>query len=231
MPVSTQKRPSSKTPVVKKKPAKQTGISYDEFKEFGGKQYTGMQVGRSHSWHYDKGDWKETKITPDLWQVYYAVTKRRKGKAPKGSGVPVGTSYHWYIMAHQDVRKLNANDYSTVLSGFKYKIAHKRADKDTWSATAATQRKHLLAFFKEMIARLRAAPVTLDFEYDGKRYKGEAVPVTQACVEGICYEYEINLNGEYKGIIRKAKTGWKMNEVPDLKFIKAIGEQVDLENE
>lgn len=50
-----------------KKKARTSGIaaSYNQFKEFGGKQYTGMQVGRSHKWYYDKGEWKETKITPD----------------------------------------------------------------------------------------------------------------------------------------------------------------------
>jgi hypothetical protein len=98
---------------------------------FDGKQYTGMQVGRGHYWNYDKGQWKETKITPDLWEISYAVTKRRKGKAPKGSGVPVGTGYHWYILAHQNVFKLNANDYTTAMTGLKYKLAHKRAAKKT----------------------------------------------------------------------------------------------------
>ena len=29
------------------------------------------------------------------------VTKRRAGHAPEGSGVPVGTEYHWYIVAHR----------------------------------------------------------------------------------------------------------------------------------
>jgi hypothetical protein len=225
MPRTISKR--RKTPV-KKKAKKSRKVSYDEFKVYNGKQYTGMTVGRSHSWHYDKGDWKETKITPDLWQIYYAVTKRRKGKAPKGSGVPVGTGYHWYIMAHQDVRKLNANDYSTVLSGFKYKVAHKRATKKTWSATATTQRKRLLEFLKGMIRQLKNSPVAIEFEYQNVKYKGEAIPVSQACVDGVCYEYEINLNGEYKGIIRHSRSGWKMNEVSDKKLIKAIGEQVSM---
>jgi hypothetical protein len=35
--------------------------TYNEYKEFEGKQYTGMRVGRSHKWHYDKGEWKEKK--------------------------------------------------------------------------------------------------------------------------------------------------------------------------
>jgi hypothetical protein len=43
-------------------------------------------------------------------------------------------------MAHQEVLKLNEDDYSTVLSGLKYKIAHKRAAKGNWSASVATQR-------------------------------------------------------------------------------------------
>ena len=34
-------------------------VSYNKFKEFEGKQYTGMKVGRTHKWYYDKGEWKE----------------------------------------------------------------------------------------------------------------------------------------------------------------------------
>src|SRR5689334_14219328 len=85
------------------------GESYDRYKFYEGKQYTGMKVGQSHKWYYDKGEWRDRKITPDLWEIHYAVTKRRAGHAPKGSGVPVGTGYHWYILAHQDVRKLNGD--------------------------------------------------------------------------------------------------------------------------
>ena len=33
--------------------------TYNEFKEFEGRQYTGMKVGRGHKWYYDKGEWKE----------------------------------------------------------------------------------------------------------------------------------------------------------------------------
>src|SRR5687767_1011978 len=133
-------------------------VSYDEFKTYEGQRYTGMKVGRSHKWYYDKGEWKEKKITPDLWQISYAVTKRRAGRAPEGSGVPVGTEYHWYILAHQNVRKLNANDYTTSLSGLKFKVAHKRAGTDKWSATPKTQRKRMIQFLKQMIEELGAEP-------------------------------------------------------------------------
>jgi hypothetical protein len=128
--------------------------TYNEFKEYEGQRYTGMKIGRSHKWHYDKGEWKETKITPDLWQINYAVTKRRAGRAPEGSGVPVGTEYHWYILAHQNVRKLNANDYTTALTGLKFKIAHKRADSEKWSATEKTQRKRMIKFLQDVISDL-----------------------------------------------------------------------------
>jgi hypothetical protein len=129
-------------------------VSYNEFKEYEGQRYTGMKIGRSHKWHYDRGDWKETKITPDLWQVSYAVTKRRAGRAPEGSGVPVGTEYHWYVLAHQNVAKQTANDYTTSLTGLKFKIAHKRAGSEKWSATPRTQRKRMIMFLKNVIADL-----------------------------------------------------------------------------
>src|SRR6476661_11182649 len=140
----TRSLPVAKTISKKKEAAKDLSKSYNEFKQFEGQQYSGMKVGRSHKWYYDKGEWRETKITPDLWEISYAVTKRRAGKAPEGSGVPVGTEYHWYILAHQNVKKLNANDYSTSLTGLKFKLAHKRADKEKWSTTAKTQKKRLI---------------------------------------------------------------------------------------
>jgi hypothetical protein len=128
--------------------------TYDEFKSFQGRRYTGMKIGGRHKWYYDAGEWSEQKLTPDRWQFTYAVTKRRAGKAPEGSGVPVGTEYHWYIVAHQNVRKLDANNYSTAMTGVKFKVAHKRADKDTWSATESTQKKNVLKLLRELVAEL-----------------------------------------------------------------------------
>jgi hypothetical protein len=129
-------------------------VSYDQFKEYEGRKYTGMKIGRSHKWYYDSGEWKETKVTPDLWQISYAVTKRRAGRAPEGSGVPVGTEYHWYIAAHQNVLKLDANAYTTSLAGLKFKIAHRRAETGKWSATPPTQRKRMIEFLRGVIKEL-----------------------------------------------------------------------------
>ena len=95
-------------------------------------------------------------MTPDEWTFDYAVKKRRAGKAPKGSGVPIGTEYHWYIVGHQNVRKLNANIYSTALSGIKFKVAHKRAAKGKWSVSEPTQKKRIIRFLEEMIEDLKS---------------------------------------------------------------------------
>ena len=143
-------------------PQRDATASYDAFKEYEGRRYTGMRIGRGHTWRYDPGNWKETKITPDLWQIRYDVTKRRAGRAPEGSGVPVGTDYHWYIVGHQYVCKLNANDYTTSLTGLKFKVAHKRAESGTWSATPATQRKRMIAFLRQVIDELEHPTTALD---------------------------------------------------------------------
>jgi hypothetical protein len=133
--------------------------SYNKFKIYQGKQYTGMAVGRSHKWYYDQGVWLDKKITPDKWLISYEVTKRRAGKAPKGSGVPVGTEYHWYILAHQMVRKLDANSYSTALNGLKFKLAHKRSKTGKWNISEKSQRTHLIKILKDFIKELREEPL------------------------------------------------------------------------
>ncbi len=118
-----------------------------------------MKVGRSHKWYYDKGVWRDKKITPEKWLISFESTKRRAGKAPEGSGVPVGTEYHWYILAHQMVKKLDANSYSTALNGVKFKLSHKRSDKAQWNISDVTQRKHLIKILKEFIRDLEIGNV------------------------------------------------------------------------
>ena len=222
------KRPSRKKAENPVSPAgRDLSKTYNEFKEFEGQPYTGMKVGRSHKWHYDKGEWKETKITPDLWEISYAVTKRRAGKAPEGSGVPVGTEYHWYILAHQNVRKLNANDYTTSLTGLKYKLAHKRADKDKWSSSTKTQKKRLVKLLQEFITQLEKEAVPVTFEYEGENYKGEAMPISQTCLDDVCSELDVTINDKHFGIIKKMKNGWKIDGVKDQKMVDRMGEEIE----
>jgi hypothetical protein len=134
---------------------KDVADTYDRYKIFQGQQYTGMTIGRSHKWNYDKGVWIDKKITPEKWLINYEVKKRRAGHAPEGSGVPVGTEYHWYILAHQKVKKEDANTYSTEMNGLKFKLAHKRADKKNWNSSDKAQRKHLIKILKEYIKELK----------------------------------------------------------------------------
>lgn len=130
--------------------------AYEEYKEFNGRKYTGMKVGGSHKWYYDKGTWNEKKITPDKWELTYAANKKRAWDAPEGSGVPVGTEYHWYILAHQNVRKLDANNYSTSMTGIKYKLAHKRAGRLNWNTNDNQQRKQLIQILEDLIVELKS---------------------------------------------------------------------------
>ncbi len=136
-----------------------TRSSYDQVKEFEGKRYTGMRVGRSHKWRYDAGEWSERKVTPDRWEFRYAVVKRRAGRAPEGSGAPLGTAYHWYIVADQVVTKLDANSYMTEMVGHKLKVAHRRAERSSWSASEQAKRKHLAKLLRELASDLESTPV------------------------------------------------------------------------
>ena len=124
-------------------------------KDFEGKKYTGMRVGGTHQWYYDKGEWKEKKITPDKWEFTYATNKRRAWQAPEGSGVPVGTEYHWYLLAHQNVRKLDANSYTTSMEGLKYKLAHKRAEIGKWSSTDYSLKERLIQVLEGLVDQLK----------------------------------------------------------------------------
>ncbi len=108
-------------------------MSFDDIKTFNGKQYSGMRIGDSHVWDYNNAVWEETKITPDLWQIKFGAIKGRKVGAPEGSGVPLNTAYHWFIMADQRVVKINKDQYQTLMEGAKFKIGHHRPYWKNWS--------------------------------------------------------------------------------------------------
>jgi hypothetical protein len=112
-----------------------------------------MKVRRSHKWYYDKGEWKEKKITRDQWEFNFSVGKKRVGQAPEG--VPVGTEYHWYILAHQNVKKVDANRYTTAMTGIKCKLAHKCAEQETWNVTENAQKKRLIQLFERLAIQLK----------------------------------------------------------------------------
>lgn len=144
---------------------KESEKKYDRSKEFRGSKYSGMKVGTSHNWYYDQGEWRARKVTPEEWNIYYETQKKRAGKAPEGSGAPVGTAYNWLIVAHQRVDKLDANTYNTCMEGMKFKVAHKRATNNKWSITERTQRKKVIQFLEELIQDLKEADETEEIPY------------------------------------------------------------------
>jgi hypothetical protein len=112
-------------------------MAYDDLKEFEGEEYSGMAVGGQHTWRYTDAVWRERKVAPDAWEFTLASTKRRDRPAPPGSGAAVFSEYHWYLLAHQWARKIDADSYTTFMSGMKYKLAHRRPHWRAWSSEYA----------------------------------------------------------------------------------------------
>lgn len=133
-------------------------MAFDELKEFEGQTYSGMAVGGEHAWIYPNGLWRERKTAPEKWEFTFTSIKERERSAPLGSGVAPGTRYHWYLLAHQWVRKIDADSYHTFMSGLKFKVAHKRPQWRRWSCEYPEQpseREKILAILEETAARLR----------------------------------------------------------------------------
>jgi len=132
-------------------------MAYDDLKEFEGETYTGMKVGGEHTWSYPNGLWHERKVAPDRWEFAFTSKKIRDRSAPVGSGVALDTQFHWYLLAHQWVRKIDADSYSTFMSGLKYKVAHKRPGWREWSSGFAgriSEREAVVAILEDALARI-----------------------------------------------------------------------------
>ncbi|KAL4921461.1 hypothetical protein BDW62DRAFT_198026 [Aspergillus aurantiobrunneus] len=147
---------------------------YNALKSYKGKYYSGMAVGGSHTWNYDPGVWKETKEEPDLWRIDYRTNKRRARRAPERSGAPVGTEYHWLIVGHQHVKKVDANTYETVLEGSKYKLAYKSAASNSWSVpTVKKQREREVELLEDARLRVQGLPPVSEKIKIEKQEKGQ----------------------------------------------------------
>src|SRR5436309_7659474 len=133
-------------------------MAYDEVKEFEGEEYTGMAVGGEHSWIYPNGLWREQKVAPDRWEFTFRSLKERERSAPAGSGCPPGTQYHWYLLAHQRVRKIDQVTYATVMTGVKNKLAHRRPEWRKWSSQypgQASEDERLATILEDALVELR----------------------------------------------------------------------------
>ena len=132
-------------------------MSFDDLKSFNGMKYSGMSVGGAHHWNYPDGVWEETKVAPDRWKFKFTSHKRRQVPAPVGSGVPLKTQYHWYILGNQRVVKIDKDSYETVMEGMKYKIGHRRPYWKNFSYVypgQITYRQKLIQIFREMLKQL-----------------------------------------------------------------------------
>jgi hypothetical protein len=133
-------------------------VAFDDLKIFGKMTYSGMPVGGTHVWEYRRGIWREQKVAPDRWTFSFRSEKKREHAAPEGSGALPGTRYHWFIIAHQRVRKLDADTYETVMEGTKHKVAHKRPHWRHWSTDYPDQepeREILIRILEEQLAALK----------------------------------------------------------------------------
>ena len=133
-------------------------VAYDDLKESGGKVYTGMLIGGEHTWIYPQGIWHERKLAPDRWAFTFSSMKTRTRSAPEESGAAIGTGYHWFILAHQRVRKRDKDTYETFMEGVKFKVAHRRPHWRYWSTEYPDQepaREKLIRILEEELAGLR----------------------------------------------------------------------------
>ncbi len=144
-------------------------MAYDDPKEFRGQAYSGMAVGGEHTWIYPNGLWREEKVTPDKWEFTFTSIKERERSAPVDSGVPPETQFHWYVLAHQRVRKIDADTYHTFMSGVKYKLAHKRPHWRKWSSQypdQVSEQERITAILEMTLAALRdghrASPAAIE---------------------------------------------------------------------
>ena len=137
-------------------------MAYDDLKESGGKVYSGMSIGGEHTWLYSDGLWQERKVSPERWTFTFSSLKKRTRCAPEGSGAPAGTCYHWFILAHQKVRKRDKDTYETFMEGIKFKVAHKRPHWRGWSTDYPDhepERAILIRILEEELARLKSGNV------------------------------------------------------------------------
>lgn len=131
---------------------------YNQVKELPtGEKYMGMMIGGKHHWNYKDGNWKEMKVAPDQWTFSFSCNKYRIPDAPEGTGALNNTQFRWFIVADQQVTKVNANCYETEMKGIKFKVAHKRPYWKNWSYEYQNVEYEdiIIKFLEQIIENLR----------------------------------------------------------------------------
>jgi len=133
-------------------------LMYNTLKNYKNQIYTGMNVGGTHHWYYNNGEWLETKTAPDQWKINFNCIKTRAKSAPINTGANIGTKYHWYIIADQIATKLDSNSYMTNMNGFKFKVGHKRPHWRMFSYNYPEQtsyKKKVIEILEDIIKKLK----------------------------------------------------------------------------
>jgi hypothetical protein len=112
-----------------------------------------MRVGGTHHWYYERrmegGKWHLINGNLLMLQIREELGMPQKAQALLLEQNIIG------IFAHQNVRKLDANTYTTSMDGLNYKLAHKRVGIKRWSLTQNAQRDLLIKILEEYVAQLK----------------------------------------------------------------------------
>jgi hypothetical protein len=73
-----------------------------------------------------------------------------------------------------------------------------------------------------------AQKVVLEFDYYNTHYAGYAKPVSSSCIDNICFEHELFLNGKDMGIIYSYRDQWYLQSIKDQALVNKIGEMIVL---
>ena len=131
---------------------------YNTLKIHDKKIYTGMRVGGSHHWNYNKWQWIETKLAPNKWKFTFDTLKTRNHPAPKNTGANIKTKFHWYIIADQIATKVDENSYMTSMKGVKFKLGHKRPYWRTFSYNYPNQisyKQRIIHILEDILKELK----------------------------------------------------------------------------
>jgi hypothetical protein len=88
--------------------------------------------------------------------IHLCCPKKRAGHAPEGSGVPVGTEYYWYILADQNVKKVDANNYSTKMTSLNSSWRTSALIRIIGVQQIMHKKKKLITLLEESINKLKS---------------------------------------------------------------------------
>lgn len=88
----------------------------------------GTKIGFKHKWNY-----KHNKTIDKGRKVTIYQTKKRSRKAPKGTGMPIGSKLIWNIKARMKTKKV-PKGYIVTIKGWKGQGAYK-LPKQKWKKT------------------------------------------------------------------------------------------------